>query len=352
MKSEELLRDLHIYFNDIEDLEKKEREINSFISSLESFKNQVHNEKIGITEENLEEKIKEFLDNRYNGYCLIKEDNGWYKYNYKKQSYDDRISENNIKRILEGKTSEERQDIYYELFDDINYVDDDYYYIINEIANDFYYEYDYIQHDTEIQDILINLIYFSYDTYLKDEYNVNIIIDFNKQDVNTDFSNSSNLENCKNNNLYTLLKKQGYSKKDYENNLKFLEDNKSEIEKDKYGNYDYKKIENLSSSKFLTSIKVEINNNFYDYLTSLVVLKKMTLEDIINLDKITINTDNDIGLFNWYYGSGSLLDIKLEKDFVLDREKDIYHIQVEGCKQDFGYSVNEVYGLIGSCWKE
>ena len=43
MKSGELLRDLHIYFNDIKDLEKKEREIDSFISSLESFKLQVHN---------------------------------------------------------------------------------------------------------------------------------------------------------------------------------------------------------------------------------------------------------------------------------------------------------------------
>ena len=31
MKSGELLRDLHIYFNYIKDLEKKEREIDSFI---------------------------------------------------------------------------------------------------------------------------------------------------------------------------------------------------------------------------------------------------------------------------------------------------------------------------------
>lgn len=78
----------------------------------------------------------------------------------------------------------------------------------------------------------------------------------------------------------------------------------------------------------------------------------MTLEELINLDKITINTENEIGLFNWHYGSGSLLEIQLEKDFILDREKDIYHIQVEDSKQDFGYSVNEVYGLIDSCWKE
>ena len=348
MKSGELLRDLHIYFNDIKDLEKKEREIDSFISSLESFKLQVHNEKIGITDENLEEKIREFLDSEYQ-YILVSK-NGYYEYKYEKQNYDDFIREEDIKKILKGKTKEERQDIYYELFDEWGYQWE--FDTIDDIVADFCNKYNYEQHDTEIQDILTNLIYFNYDTFLTDEYNVNIIIDFNKQDVNTDFSNSSNLENCKNNNLYTLLKKQGYSKKDYEENCKFLEDNKNEITRDKYGNYDYKKIEKLGGSKFLTSIKEEINNNFCNYLTSLVVLKKMTLEDIINLDKITINTENEIGLFNWHYGSGSLLDIKLEKDFILDREKDIYNIQVEGCKQDFGYSVNEVYGLINSCWKE
>ena len=78
MKSGELLRDLHIYFNDIKDLEKKEREIDSFISSLESFKLQVHNEKIGLTVENLEEKIREFLDSEYQ-YILVSK-NGYYEY--------------------------------------------------------------------------------------------------------------------------------------------------------------------------------------------------------------------------------------------------------------------------------
>lgn len=349
MKSGELLRDLHIYFNDIEDLEKKEREINSFISSLEAFKNQVHNEKIGITDENLEEKIKEFLDNNYR--WLKKDKNGYYIWEYDKCEYDDRLTENDIKKILEGKTKEEREDIFCELLYEDCFLDFENN-VMSDIANNFRSEYNYFQHDTEIQDILVNLMYFSYDTYLKDEYNVNIIIDFDKQDYNTEFSNSSNLENCKNNNLYTLLKKQGYSKKDYENNLKFLKDNKNEIERDKFGNYDYKKIEELGGNKFLTSVKEEINNNYYDNLTGLVVLKKMSLEDLINLDKITINAKNDIGLFNWCYGSGSLLEIQLEKDFVLDRENDIYYIQVEGSKQDFGYSVNEVFGLVGSCWKE
>lgn len=347
MKSGELLRDLHIYFNDIEDLEKKEREIDSFISSLESFKLQVHNEKIGITEENLEEKIREFLDSEYQYILVFK--NGYYEYKYEKQDYDDFIREEDIKKILKGKTKEERYENFYELLNEFDYQWE--FDTIDEIASDFCNKYNYEQHDTEIQDILVNLIYFSYDTFLNDEYNVNIIIDFNNQDSDTEFSNSNNLENCKNNNLYTLLRKQGYSKKDYENNLKFLKDNKENLMKDKY-NYDFDKIEKLGGSKFLTSVKEEIINNMYDYLTTLVVLKKMSLRDLIEIEEINVNTDNMIGLFNECYGSGSLLEIKLEKDFILNREKDIYNIQVENCKQDFGYSVNEVYGLINSCWKE
>lgn len=301
-----------------------------------------------INEENLEDKIIEFLDNDFK-YYLTKERDRCYIYNYEKDGYDDYIKEEDVKKILEGKTIEERYDIYYELFDEWGYQWE--FDTINYIASEFCNKYNYEQHDTEVQDILINLISFNYDTYLKEEYDVNIIIDFNKQDSDSEFSNSSSLENCKNNNLYTLLKKQGYTKKDYEKNCKFLKDNKSKIKKDKY-DYDYNKIKELGGSKFLTSVKEEINNNYYNCLTTLVVLKKMTLKDLIELNKIKVNTKNTIGLFNECYGSGSLLEIKLEKDFVLDREKDIYNIQVENCKQDFGYSVNEVYGLINSCWKE
>lgn len=300
-----------------------------------------------INEENLENKIIEFLDNNCN-YYFIKEKDGCYICNYVKE-YDDYIQEEDVKKILEGKTIEERYDNYYMLIDDCFYV----YEIenINYIANEFCNEYNYEQHDTEVQDILVNLISFNYDTYLEEEYNVNIIIDFNNQDSDSEFSNSSNLENCKNNNLYTLLKKQGYTKKDYEKNCKFLEENKSKIKKDKY-NYDYNKIKELGGSEFLTSVKEEIDNNSYDCLTTLAVLKKMTLKDLIELNKIEVNTKNTIGLFNECYGSGSLLELKLEKDFILDRDKDIHKIQVEGARSDFGYTVNETYGLDSSYWSE
>lgn len=300
-----------------------------------------------INEENLKNKIIEFLDNDCE-YFLTKEKDDCYICNYEK-SYDDYIGEEDVKKILEGKTIEERYDNYCMIIENFcfKYEDEE----INYITNEFCNKYNYEQDATEVQDILVNLISFNYDTYLREKYDVNIIIDFNSQDSDSEFSNSSNLENCKNNNLYSLLKKQGYTKKDYEKNCKFLKDNKSKIKKDKY-NYDYNKIKKLGGSEFLTSVKEEIDNNGYDYLTTLVVLKKMTLKDLIELNKIEVNTKNTIGLFNECYGAGSLLELKLEKDFILDRDKDIYKIQVEGARSGFGYTVNETYGLDSSCWSE
>lgn len=295
---------------------------------------------VKVNEENLEKYVIEFLDN-YNNYYLTKKD-GYYEINYDKQSYDDCLNEEDIKEILKGKTKEERYDIYYETMYDAFFDNEDE--IIWNLTSEFENEYDYVSHDTEIQDILVNLITFNYDTFLNDSYSVNLIIDFNNQDSDTEFSNSSNLGNCKNNNLYTLLRKQGYTKKDYLDNLK----------KGVYNDYGYIKykesIEN-GCNKFLTSVREEIENNSYKCLTTLVVLKELTLKELIENDKFIVNTDNMIGLFNECYGSGSLLEIKLEKDFILDRENDIFKIQVEYTKQNFGYTVNETYGLVSSCWK-
>lgn len=350
MKSNEIVRDLHIYFNDIEDLDKKENEINSFITILEDFKKEVHNEKIGITEDNLEEKVTEWLKNSYLVKNKVVENKGNYFYiKYEKQDYQDVLSENDVLKILEGKTKEERYDIFWEIISE--YMQEYEFYEINYLANEICNDLGYIEHDTEIEDILTNLIVFDYDTYLEEDYNINLIIDFNNQDSESDFNNSYNLENCKNNNLYTLLQKQGYTKKDYENNLKFLEENKDKIMKDKY-NYDYSKIENLGGSVFLTTVFEEIKNNInYDYFTSLVVLKKITLKELIENENFTINTKNDIGLFNWVYGCGSLLDIKLEKPIILNRDKDIFKIQVENASYSNEYTVNQVCGLLNNCWK-
>ena len=340
IKSSDLLRDLHIYFNEIKDLQTKEYEINSFISSLKDLKNEIHNAKIGITDENLEEKLVEFLKEDYK-YLLKDLWNNYFEYKYEKQDYDDKFSENDVLDIISRKTQAEREDVYWETINEncIDFEND----TIWEITNDFCNKYDYISHDTEIQDILINIISFNYDTYLEDTYKVNILIDFINQDSNYEFATSGNLENCKHNNLYTLLQKQGYTKKDYEENLKKL------VKKDKY-DYDYEKIVANGGSKFLTSVKEEIDNLGYEWGNTIVVLQELTLKELIENTNFLVSSNNMIGLFNCFNGSGSLLEIRLEKDFTINREKDVYTIQIEGAKNN-NYSVNDVYGLIGSCWK-
>lgn len=55
------------------------------------------------------------------------------------------------------------------------------------------------------------------------------------------------------------------------------------------------------------------------------------------------------GLYDSLNGSGSVLEIKLEKDVKIPIKYCVFC--VEGCNMH-GYDVNDVYGLIESCWKE
>lgn len=63
----------------------------------------------------------------------------------------------------------------------------------------------------------------------------------------------------------------------------------------------------------------------------------------IVLDKSTM-----CGLFNCWSGSGSVLEIDCEKDIKIPLHC-IWNAVVDGTKI-YGYDVDEVYGLIGSCW--
>jgi len=57
-----------------------------------------------------------------------------------------------------------------------------------------------------------------------------------------------------------------------------------------------------------------------------------------------------LGIYNSWNGSGSLLEIELEKPLTLS-SKDIFKIQIEGSRYCYEYTVDQTYGLIGSCWK-
>lgn len=58
-----------------------------------------------------------------------------------------------------------------------------------------------------------------------------------------------------------------------------------------------------------------------------------------------------LGVFAPWNGSGSVLDIELDKELTFKRE-DIYDVQIEGAKPDNGYTVNQTYGLVSGAWQK
>lgn len=118
-------------------------------------------------------------------------------------------------------------------------------------------------------------------------------------------------------------------------------------------NMDYK-------CEFIESIVDETVNCSAECMSELTILVKMNGKDAIdflnylanknnNLNLI-FDKDSEIGMFNEWIGSGGLLGIALEKDFIVPKNM-IRGFQIEGAKNQ-NYTVDEVFGLVGSCWRE
>lgn len=111
---------------------------------------------------------------------------------------------------------------------------------------------------------------------------------------------------------------------------------------------------NNTHNAFLTSVCQELENQSYE-MGVMTVLAKMSIEDFIKMQsgdkEITFSKDCMIGIYNPWNGSGSLLEIELEKDLVFTSDM-IRDIQIEGVKPDFEWTVDDAFGLVGSCWKE
>ena len=110
---------------------------------------------------------------------------------------------------------------------------------------------------------------------------------------------------------------------------------------------------NQNHNAFLTSVCQELENQRYS-MGVMTVLAKMSIKDFIEMQKgnreITMPKDCMLGIYNPWNGSGSVLEVELEKDFVFSTDL-IRDIQIEGVKPQFEYTVDDTYGLIGSCWE-
>lgn len=113
-------------------------------------------------------------------------------------------------------------------------------------------------------------------------------------------------------------------------------------------------------TNFVESVVDDIVNNSSEGCSELCALIELTGWDIVTFFEAVLNNqgyikfgkNTELGIFNEWSGCGGLLDIRLEKDFVVPIEM-IRDIQIEGAGVvNNNYTVNSVYGLIGSCWKD
>lgn len=110
---------------------------------------------------------------------------------------------------------------------------------------------------------------------------------------------------------------------------------------------------------FIHSIREEIDENSSEAMSELCALVRMDAREMLDLigkrseAKGSLVLPRDcatMGIFNQWAGCGGVLDILLEKDAVMPLSM-IRGFQIEGQSDPEGYTVNDVYGLVGSCWK-
>lgn len=131
---------------------------------------------------------------------------------------------------------------------------------------------------------------------------------------------------------------------------------------------------NEPASNFLRSCVNELNNTTYDMVAVTALIKTKDLDVLEALarglaskervhadidgehecfDRLELSPMTEIGLFDSWNGSGSILGIELEKNLVVPVEY-VRKVQFEGCDRNLnrGWSVNDVYGLVGSSWRD
>lgn len=164
---------------------------------------------------------------------------------------------------------------------------------------------------------------------------------FDREMSNNDFFNifygeddlKELLEMLSESSLKLLLQSQGYNLKDFIWFYLTSEDELNSV-------IDKEKFNKLNDDKVFMSIYSEVFNA--QNLQSLVVPTQMTIKEIEyvkNADNYTVDKDSTIGYFGAVDGSGSMIEIELNKDIELSKGE--FKVVVDG---QYGYSMSEVYG--------
>lgn len=110
---------------------------------------------------------------------------------------------------------------------------------------------------------------------------------------------------------------------------------------------------------FAKAIVNDMVNNSSDGLSELCALVSLDGKGYFELleavekgeENLSFSKDTMLGVFNEWTGGGGLLEFQLDKPFVVPVSM-VRNIQVEGAKEDYSYTVDQIFGLIGSCWKD
>ena len=221
-----------------------------------------------------------------------------------------------------------------------NLIDHDYL-TICDILSEFLIEYPQYSDNIDYYDIIDNFNIYGdisqyeqliYNTYI----NVNIILNTH-DDANMMYSNNS----CK----YIIDALQSENYNDYmdlisESSISFLLNSQGITE---HMFYKYITSENVMSNRFMDSLYNELLNG-YEY-EAVTFFTEMPVSEYLKLKEsrsFKIPKNIDCGLVGFINGSGSVLNIRLQSDIVLNHDQVI--IEVDG---GYNYGIMDIYGLVG-----
>ena len=253
-------------------------------------------------------------------------------------NYDDKLSDDDILDILKSEYPLDAfQDLLFGYYDDASYEE------LNLLKSDFveYLDKNYKEVDKDaagewLTDNWFEVvdIHADYDHFKKQTVNCSLVLDTG--DSNYDFAlnpayhNKYGAEGLDDKaSIVWLVKQQGYTKEDL---VKALENEGSD-------------------NKFLNSVVDECINNAGG-MTAVCFLGNVELGDLIDgeVESVTVkSSDSYVGLVDLWDGSGSSLDIKLEKDVVVP--KDIIWYFGPDIDTAQTYSVDNIYGLSSGAYR-
>jgi len=286
------------------------------------------------------EMKKEIISILEDNYCKVFIKDGELNY-YEIEVYNDdyTLQDKTVENILSSKTP---MDTFYETIDGSMDYEWEY---VDESVNQVFYSLSRRGHNLsyeEKDDIgeylrdRCSIVSNTVDGCLNESYKMNLITTFYDED-NYDFAkNSFYLDGVKitdklgKGSITWLVNSQGYKMKDL---------------------YDVIYKGKKSDSIFLNSLANELSCATY-IMNVLTFLLDIELGDAISIvsgkKDIVIETRVMCGLYNPFNGSGSMLEIELEKPVTISH-KNIWSLNVDGA---VGYGIDSIYGLTGNCWRD